>query len=163
MLEKLTEFCFTNWLKKFSVSSLTTVLDEIWYWQFLAGLWKDAWEIGISRYHEINAVVLSEKIRKKIMQSKGFCSALTKVDQKSPENNSAATGTGGYSWVNITPAPNSRVLKKRGTKICSASPETQAWRSCRRHNRTIICLGHLQGFFRRNVWAKLSGLAELSC
>lgn len=52
---------------------------------------------------------------------------------------------------------------KRGTETCSASPETQAWRSCRRHNKTIICLGHLQGFFKRNARAKLSRLAELSC
>lgn len=64
-----------------------------------------------------------------------------------------------------SPLPQTLVSRgtKRGTETCSASRETQAWRSCRRHNKTIICLGHLQGFFKRNARAKLSRLAELSC
>lgn len=83
--------------------------------------------------------------------------------QMSPENNSAATGTGGYSWISITPAPNSCVQRDEERHWNLLCPETQAWRSCRRRDKTIICLGHLQGFFKRNAWAKLSRLAELSC
>lgn len=83
--------------------------------------------------------------RSESVQPKGFCNTLTRVTKGPlrislpPRVQEAMAG----SHHTGAPGPVSR-RKKRGTVVHSASPEAWAWRSCRKHDKTIFCLRQVQ-------------------
>lgn len=73
------------------------------------------------RYHEIIAVVLSEKIREKRVQPKGFCCAFTWV-VKCPLRITLLPQVQEATAGSASPLPQTLVSRgtKRGTETCSA-------------------------------------------
>lgn len=107
--------------------------------------------MGISRYHEIIAVVASEKNREKRIQLKAFCSALTNVIKSPlriillPQVLEAAAGS-------ASPLPQTHVSRGRETlKPALAPQKPRIGGPGEGQDTTIICPGHLQGFLKRNA------------
>lgn len=101
------------------------------------------------KYHEIIAVALSEKIRKKRVQPKGFCSTFTRVT-KGP------LGISLPSWVQEATAglashPCPRLCPEEGREALLPTLPHQKPRlgdPVEGRDKTIICVRHIQEFFK---------------